>query len=219
MSEAKEEKTLLSYEKKVTSNSKNGARSISMRIDSPLTKEAYERELKNEFARLRLLDDEYVKVSVYEKGNWAFYLLCEKWPTEQGEGFRVEYCCPDDKYEYSGEDFTSCYWDFSLTLEDVTSLFYEALCIGQDPLYLACWEKDTDEADREDYIDYLQSEYYRKFGEEFDMSLFDYADAPCIDTMLECISEEKPFRGKPFEGMTEKEIEAWKNTVCFIGRR
>lgn len=218
MAQATEEKPALIYEKKVTSNSKNGARSVSMRIDSSLTKEAFETELKKEFARLRLLDNEFVKVSVYEKGNWAFYLLCEKWPTENGECFRVEYCCPDDKYEYSGEDFTSCYWDFSLNLEDVTELFYEALCVGQDPLYLASWEKDTDEDDLEDYIDGLQSEYYRKFGEEFDMNLFDYAAAPCIDTMLSCISKGELFRGKPFEGMTEKEIEDWKNTVCFIGR-
>lgn len=46
MAQATEEKPALIYEKKVTSNSKNGARSVSMRIDSSLTKEAFETELK-----------------------------------------------------------------------------------------------------------------------------------------------------------------------------
>ncbi len=198
MAKEKTEAQRQSYVKKVMIDSENSARSVEMEIKHlPLSKEAFVTELKDEFAKLIGLENEYIKVDVNKEGKWAFSLSVFQWEYVTGEGYRIEYAVPGDYYEDTG--CATFYWNFHEDLDGVIEIFYKVLCEEEDPLMIGIWEKDTDEADEEDVEDELsdyENEYEEKFGEEFDESIFDNNMLRRIDAIVLCLDKGKTFRDK-----------------------
>ncbi len=225
MAKAKTEAQLQSYEKKVIIDSENRARRVEMKINHlPLTREAFIAELKDEFARLKGLEDEYVKVDVNIKGKWAFTLSAFMWEYVTGEGFRLEYAMPGEAYEDTG--CATFYWNFREDFDGVIEVFYKALCEEEDPTMVGIWEKDSDEAEEEDYeeeqLDELadcENEYEKKFGEEFDESIFDDDMSSRIEIICSCLRQGKTYRDKEITEEIKAKKESYQKAKAEYERK
>ncbi len=212
MAKEKTEAQRQSYVKKVMIDSENSARSVEMEIKHlPLSKEAFVTELKDEFAKLIGLENEYIKVDVNKEGKWAFSLSVFQWEYVTGEGYRIEYAVPDEDYEDTG--CATFYWNFHEDLDGVIEIFYKVLCEEEDPLMIGIWEKDSDEADEEDEEDELsdyENKYEKKFGEKFDESIFDNDMLRRIDAIVLCLDKGKTFRDKEIVEYIKAENESYE---------
>ena len=220
MAKGKTAAQLQNYEKKVTIDSETSGRSVKMVVNHlPLTKEAFNTELKDEFTQLRNLENEYVNIDINTKGEWAFSLSVGKWDYVTGEGYRIEYVVPGEYYEDTG--CATYYWNFNEDLDGVIEVFYKVLCEEEDPMMIGMWEKDSDEAEEEekiDELDHYEYKYEKKFGEEFDKSIFCDDVFRRTETISLCLSKNKTFRDKEILDFIESEIEEYKKIVLNYAR-
>lgn len=142
---AAKKKAVSRYEKRVSVD--GTGRSIHMDVTLPMTKEAFEIELKDEFAALRDMANEHIVVNIDEDGPREPFLQCVRFDEKS---YLVEFGFKEDYFDPHPRIFR-CFKDCP---EKLSEVFYEALCKELDPLKVeGPWTEVTDEIfgkDKED---------------------------------------------------------------------
>ncbi len=142
---AAKKKAVSRYEKSVTVD--GAGRSIHFDVTLPMTKEAFEVDIKDEFAALRDIAYEHIVVNIEEDGPREPFLQCVRY----GENdYVAEFGFKEDYFDQHPRIFR-CFKDRP---EKLTELFYEVLCKGIDPLKVeGPWKEVTDEIFKKDKED------------------------------------------------------------------
>ncbi len=130
------------YEKSVSVD--GDGRSIHMEVTLPMTKEAFDTDLKDEFAALREMEGEHIVVDISEDGPREPFLQCLRY----GENDYIVEFGFKEKYFAKHPRIFRCFKDCP---EKLCELFYAVLCKEVDPLKTeGPWEDVTDKVFKKD---------------------------------------------------------------------
>lgn len=122
---AAKKKAVSRYEKSVTVD--GAGRSIRFEVTLPMTKEAFDVDLKDEFAALREMAYEHIVIDIEEDGPREPFIQCLRY----GENdYVAEFGFKEDYFDPHPRIFRC----FKNRPEKLAELFYEVLCKGIDPL-------------------------------------------------------------------------------------
>ncbi len=139
---AEKKQVVSRYEKTVSVD--GSGRSIGLEVTLPMTKEAFDVDLKDEFASLRDMAHEHIVVNIDEDGPREPFIQCVRYGPND---YIAEFGFNEDYFDQRPRIFR-VYKD---SPEKLSELFFEVLCKEVDPLKTeGPWKEVTDEIFKKD---------------------------------------------------------------------